>query len=222
MTVLDSLAAELGVSGRSLRRAVERGTIRAGRPSPRRMELSFAERHYVETHWKLLSNVVSWLRTRPNVRLAVVYGSVARGDDRPGSDFELLENYVIELAHRGLVAGGAIAAADSTTGREDLRSLAASGVITKTLRDRLVELHDLRNQLVHEYPDVKAHRLYAAATALLPLVRDFIARYLAWLADLGFETSRGRLPSARRRRRPRRAAGRSTRGPGRPLHATGR
>jgi uncharacterized protein YutE (UPF0331/DUF86 family) len=101
--------------------------------------------------------------------------------------FELLENYVIELAHRGLVESGAIAAADSTTGREDLRSLAASGVITKTLRDRLVELHELRNQLVHEYPDVKAHRLYAAAAALLPLVREFMARYLTWLADLGFD-----------------------------------
>jgi hypothetical protein len=55
--------------------------------------------------------------------------------------FELLENYVIELAHRALVESGAIAAADSTTGREDLQSLAASGVITKTPRDRLVELH---------------------------------------------------------------------------------
>jgi hypothetical protein len=42
--------------------------------------------------------------------------------------FELLENYVIELAHRGLIETGAIAGADSTTGREDLRELADSGV----------------------------------------------------------------------------------------------
>jgi uncharacterized protein YutE (UPF0331/DUF86 family) len=104
--------------------------------------------------------------------------------------FELLENYVIELAHGGLVESGVIAAADSTTAREDLRSLAATGVITRTLRDRLVELHELRNQLVHEYPDVKAHRLYAAARALLPLVREFMARYLIWLADLGFDVPR--------------------------------
>ena len=101
--------------------------------------------------------------------------------------FELLENYVIELAHRGLVETGAIAAEDLTSGREDLRSLTDRGVITKTLRDRLVELHDLRNQLVHEYPDVKAHRLYKAALALLPVVREFMSRYLSWLADLGFE-----------------------------------
>jgi uncharacterized protein YutE (UPF0331/DUF86 family) len=122
------------------------------------------------------------------LRLRATRGSSrAYAVERP---FELLENYVIELAHLGLVETGAIGAEDSTTGREDLRSLAESGVITKTLRDRLVELHELRNQLVHEYPDVKAHRLYAAATALLPLVREFMSRCLTWLADLGFEVPR--------------------------------
>ncbi len=30
------------------------------------------------------------MRTEPNVRLAVLYGSVARGDDAPGSDLDLL------------------------------------------------------------------------------------------------------------------------------------
>jgi uncharacterized protein YutE (UPF0331/DUF86 family) len=104
--------------------------------------------------------------------------------------FELLENYVIELAHRGLVETGAIGAEDSTSGREDLRSLAELGVITKSLRDRLVRLHELRNQLVHEYPDVKAHRLYEAAIAFLPVVHEFMARYLTWLADLGLEVPR--------------------------------
>src|SRR5919204_719118 len=99
MTVFDSLAEELGVSGRSLRRAVERGTVRARRLSPRRTELSFAERHYVETHWELLSRLVSLLRTRHNVRLAVVYGSVARGDDRPDSDLDLLVSFAREEAH---------------------------------------------------------------------------------------------------------------------------
>jgi predicted nucleotidyltransferase len=99
MTVLDSLAAELGVNGRSLRRAAERGMIRVQRPSPRRTELSFGERRYVETHWGLLSALVSWLRTRPNVRLAVVYGSVARGDDGPESDVDILVSLARENAH---------------------------------------------------------------------------------------------------------------------------
>ena len=73
--------------------------IRARRSRPRRTELSFAERHYVETHWGLLSSLVSWLRTRPKVRLAVVYGSVARGDDRPDSDVDLLVSLAREDAH---------------------------------------------------------------------------------------------------------------------------
>ncbi len=82
-----------------MRRAVERGTIRAQRLSPRRTELSFRERHYVETHWPLLSQLVSLLRTRHNVRLAVIYGSVARGDDRPSSDVDVLVSFAREEAH---------------------------------------------------------------------------------------------------------------------------
>jgi predicted nucleotidyltransferase len=41
-------------------------------------------------HWPLLSALRRALRTEPNVRLAVVYGSVARGDEKPGSDIDLL------------------------------------------------------------------------------------------------------------------------------------
>jgi predicted nucleotidyltransferase len=109
MSVFASLAAGLGVSERSLRRAANRGTIRARRLSPRRSELSFAERHYVETHWSLLSRLLSLLRTRPNVRLAVVFGSVARGDDRPGSDIDLLVSFAREEAHTAASLGAAFA-----------------------------------------------------------------------------------------------------------------
>jgi uncharacterized protein YutE (UPF0331/DUF86 family) len=104
--------------------------------------------------------------------------------------FELLENYVVELTHRGLVAAGVVAAGETTTGRANLRLLAGEGVITKALADRLIRVHDLRNQLVHEYPDVKAHRLYDAALDLPELVRQFVRRYLEWLADLGFDVPR--------------------------------
>lgn len=41
-------------------------------------------------HWPLLSALRRALRTEPNVRLAVVYGSVARGDENPNSDIDLL------------------------------------------------------------------------------------------------------------------------------------
>ena len=137
MTILDSLAGGLGVSDRSLRRAVERGTIRARRLSPRRIELSFAERHYVETHWKLLSKLLSLLRTRHNVRLAVVYGSVARGDDRPGSDLDLLVSFAHEEAH---TAASLAAALSGETGRRvQVISLAAARRTPLLLLDVLRE-----------------------------------------------------------------------------------
>jgi len=84
------LARELGVDGRTLRRAVSNGTIRCERASARRPRVSEEERRYTATHWPLLSTLRRALRTEPNIRLAVLYGSVARGDDTPDSDLDLL------------------------------------------------------------------------------------------------------------------------------------
>jgi predicted nucleotidyltransferase len=90
MASLDLLAAELGVHGRTLRRAVEDGAIRATRVSPRRLKLSAAEESYVLHAWPLLGRLRALLRTERNVRLAVLFGSRARGDERPDSDVDLL------------------------------------------------------------------------------------------------------------------------------------
>jgi predicted nucleotidyltransferase len=90
MTELDRLAAEIGVSGRTLRRAGERQTIRWTRPSPRSVTLSAKEYEYVRRHWGLLERALQVLRTRPGVRLAVLFGSIARGDGQEGSDVDVL------------------------------------------------------------------------------------------------------------------------------------
>jgi predicted nucleotidyltransferase len=87
---LADLAHELGVDARTLRRAVADGTIRCERVSARRQHVGEDERRYATGHWPLLSTLRRALRTEPNVRLAVLYGSVARGDDTPGSDLDLL------------------------------------------------------------------------------------------------------------------------------------
>jgi predicted nucleotidyltransferase len=84
------LADELGVDGRTLRRAAADGTIRYERASARRQRVSEDERRYLGEHWQLLSALRSALRTEPNVRLAVLYGSAARGDDVADSDVDLL------------------------------------------------------------------------------------------------------------------------------------
>jgi predicted nucleotidyltransferase len=88
---LGQLASEVGVHERTLRRAVGGGSIRARRPSSRRLLLSEDEGAWVRSHWPLVGRLLAALRTEPNLELAVLFGSVARGDDVVGvSDVDLL------------------------------------------------------------------------------------------------------------------------------------
>jgi predicted nucleotidyltransferase len=89
-STLPSLAEELETTDRTLRRAISQGLIRATRPSPRTLELSPAERTYLRSSWQTLVRLRSALRTEPGVGLAVLFGSRARGDQRPESDVDLL------------------------------------------------------------------------------------------------------------------------------------
>ena len=88
--MLDYLAEDVQASGRTLRRAANRGLIRAERASERRLLLSASELTYVRTHWRLLRSLLEALRKQPNVRLAVLFGSVARGDESADSDLDVL------------------------------------------------------------------------------------------------------------------------------------
>lgn len=54
------------------------------------MEISSEERAYLDTHWDLIGALNRCLRTEPNVGLAALYGSTARGDDREDSNVDLL------------------------------------------------------------------------------------------------------------------------------------
>jgi predicted nucleotidyltransferase len=107
MADLRLLAEELAVSDRTLRRAAARGTIhgwRRGRQA--RVELPIQEVLYLERAWPLLNTLVGELRTLPNVRLAVLFGSRARGDPHPRSDLDLL----VRFAESGLRARGRLLA----------------------------------------------------------------------------------------------------------------
>lgn len=90
MTTLALLADEVGTSDRTLRRAVNQGTLRAKRPSPRTLELPLSESSYVRRTWPLLSRLRDVLRTESNVRFAMLFGSRARGTERAESDIDLL------------------------------------------------------------------------------------------------------------------------------------
>jgi predicted nucleotidyltransferase len=88
--MLEQLADEVGVHERTLRRAVAEGAIRARRVSAYKLELPVTERHYIRTHWSMVGTLRAALRTEPSVQCAVLFGSVARGDDGPDSDLDLL------------------------------------------------------------------------------------------------------------------------------------
>jgi predicted nucleotidyltransferase len=90
MSELDLLAQQVGASARTLRRAVNEGTLRGERSSPRRLKLSASEKHYVLGRWRLLARLRAALRTEPNVRFALLFGSTARGEDTEASDIDLL------------------------------------------------------------------------------------------------------------------------------------
>jgi predicted nucleotidyltransferase len=53
-------------------------------------QLAPGERDYLRVHWPLLSELHGALLDEHDVRLAVLYGSLARGDEDAGSDLDLL------------------------------------------------------------------------------------------------------------------------------------
>jgi predicted nucleotidyltransferase len=90
MSTLTSLAQEVAVDERTLRRAVNQGTLRATRLGPRTLELPLSERTYVRRSWPLISALRAALRTESNVRFALLFGSTATGADTPESDVDVL------------------------------------------------------------------------------------------------------------------------------------
>lgn len=90
MAALTRLAEDVGVSERTLRRAINDGALRATRPTPRTLQLALSERQYVRRSWTLLSRLRQALRTEHNVRFALLFGSAARGTDAPASDVDVL------------------------------------------------------------------------------------------------------------------------------------
>jgi len=90
MTELELLARQVSTNERTLRRALNQGTLRAERPTPRKLEISAAEKRYLRRSWKLLAALRTALRTEQNVRFALLFGSAARGEDSAASDIDLL------------------------------------------------------------------------------------------------------------------------------------
>jgi predicted nucleotidyltransferase len=90
---LHDLARSLQVNERTLRRAWALGTLRGERVTPYKLRVPVDERVYLRRHWPTISRLRAALRTEPNVSLAILFGSVARGDDDEQSDVDLLVGF---------------------------------------------------------------------------------------------------------------------------------
>jgi predicted nucleotidyltransferase len=87
---LAETAEALQCDERTLRRYANQGLLRGERRGRRELRLPYGEERYLRQHWGLLSGLRRALRTEHGVRLAVLFGSTATGDDLPGSDVDLL------------------------------------------------------------------------------------------------------------------------------------
>ncbi len=88
--MLEESAKRVGCSERTLRRYVNGGLLRGRRIAGGQLELSHSEEEYLSSHWPLLSKLMGALRTEREVRLAVLFGSTATGENTPLSDVDLL------------------------------------------------------------------------------------------------------------------------------------
>lgn len=90
MESIRALARHVDIPERTLRRAAAEGLIRGERSSARRYRTSMREEQYLRRHWPLLRELRDALRTEPNVRMAILFGSFATGEASERSDIDLL------------------------------------------------------------------------------------------------------------------------------------
>jgi predicted nucleotidyltransferase len=87
---LGHTAATLACSERTLRRYINEGILRGRTLEAHRFDLPETETVYLHRHWPLLRGLRTALRTERSVRLAVLFGSMATGEDTERSDIDLL------------------------------------------------------------------------------------------------------------------------------------
>lgn len=90
---LAQTADTLACSERTLRRYVNEGLLRGERHGRREVRLPYAEESYLRGHWEVLNGLRRIFRTEKSVPLAVLFGSMATGEDRDDSDVDLLIKY---------------------------------------------------------------------------------------------------------------------------------
>lgn len=186
MDSLRQLAHALGADERTVRRAAEQGAVRCRRSSPRRVEFAEGELDYLREHWEILADLRRALRTEPNVRFAVLFGSIARGDGDEGSDLDL----IVELADYGPGKIGRLEsrleqALERPVELHTLRDAEGSPyLLHQVLRDgrvlvdragRWARLYRRRHSIAKE-AEVAKRALYERETKSVDLLRDMAQR----------------------------------------------
>jgi uncharacterized protein YutE (UPF0331/DUF86 family) len=97
--------------------------------------------------------------------------------------FEILVNFVVELAELGLQAAEIVPDGSSA---KVLEQLEKESVISRSRRARLAAIYRARNEMQHAYPDVVAQSTYDAAQSLLAELGGFFADCARWLRKLGY------------------------------------
>jgi uncharacterized protein YutE (UPF0331/DUF86 family) len=103
--------------------------------------------------------------------------------------YEVLLNWLHELAARGLAEGLRLGVVDKADGHPWER-LAALGVLSHASAEHLYETRELRNALGHAYPPANWRALRDGVLVLVAELDRFLARFARWAEDEGI------LPSA--------------------------
>lgn len=96
--------------------------------------------------------------------------------------YEVLLNWIHELAARGLAEGQRIGIVDKAPGYAWER-LASLGVISHTSAERLQEAKEMRDALGHAYPPANWKTLHEGVLVLVQELDRFLTRFARWAKD---------------------------------------
>jgi len=109
--------------------------------------------------------------------------------------FEILQNYIVELAVNGLILAGLRSEQEIPNAPRDLQRLADANVIAGERCKRLIQTQRLRNLMQHEYASSTAEHTHEGVSLLVAELPGFLDDYGRWL-----ESFEGATPEAQRPR----------------------
>ena len=95
--------------------------------------------------------------------------------------FEIANDHVVELVALGLEELGQT----PIDGPTDLQAFRDEGILAQRMSDQLAQIHRVRTDLTHDYPDVRA-ATYEACRAQVKVIPAFLRVYAKWLKSRGY------------------------------------